>query len=187
MSDSRAFIAIKPSDRLIAKLRAIETTLNTGSIKGAWVRPENVHLTLKFLGSINETQVETLEAAMKLAASSVRPFTLSAHGLGAFPTMKAPRIIWIGIVKNDTLNHLYGSIEEELSRIGFEKERRAFHPHLTLCRVRSTAGSIDLTKTAEGFHADAPIAFPVESIGLYKSVLTPKGALYTLVREAQLG
>lgn len=185
----RAFIAIKPSKEIIARLGAIETSLNTGKIKGAWVKPENAHLTLKFLGSINETQVEKIEAAMKLSVlkTLIRPFTLSVHGINVFPSLKAPRIIWIGIDKNDSLNRLYSGLEDELSKIGFEKEGRAFHPHLTLCRVRSIVGLDDLTKTVEGFQKDAPDDFPVSSLSLYKSVLTPKGTIYTLVRETQLG
>ncbi len=188
MSDLRAFIAIKPSEEIITRLGAIETRLNTGKIKGAWVKPENAHLTLRFLGSINETRLDEIEAAMKLSVSRplIRPFTLSVRGIGVFPSMKAPRIIWIGIDKNDTLNRLYNGLEEELSKIGFEKEGRAFHPHLTLCRVRSIADLDYLTKAVEGFQKDAPDDLPVESIGLYKSVLTPKGTLYTLVKEARL-
>ncbi|MBI5235198.1 MAG: RNA 2',3'-cyclic phosphodiesterase [Deltaproteobacteria bacterium] len=188
MNDLRAFIAIKPSKEIITRLGAIETRLNTGKIKGAWVKPENAHLTLRFLGSINETRLDEIEAAMKLSVSRplIRPFTLIVSGIGAFPSLKAPRIIWIGIDNNDTLNRLYNGLEQELSGVGFEKEGRAFHPHLTICRVRSTSGAYDLTSAVAVFQKDEPIVFPVSSIGLYKSVSTPKGPLYTLVKEARL-
>src|SRR5437660_12146600 len=145
----RAFIAVQLSDDLKRQIGSVQAELQRevpGSARGGkavkigWVQPEGIHLTLKFLGDIQEAQVDALREILSKAAASARPFTLEARGLGAFPNPRAPRVIWLGLHGSHDdmadLQRLQAAVEDGLAGLGFPKEARAFTPHLTLARIR---------------------------------------------------
>jgi 2'-5' RNA ligase len=195
----RAFIAIQLSDEVKRQIGSVQAELKrevSGSGrrgkavkigKVGWTQPEGIHLTLKFLGDIQETQVEALREILHRAAASARPFTLEASGLGAFPNPRAPRVIWLGLHgSNDDmaeLQRLQAAVEDGVAGLGFPKEARAFTPHLTLARVRDRveAGALEPVLTAQQNRVVGE--FAASSVKLIKSELRPSGAVYTTLVE----
>ncbi len=182
----RAFIAIELPDELIEKLgviqdKLIEKSFKTGDI--SWPKPENIHLTLKFLGDIDPEKVEEIQTALQKAAEDIPPFQLSAGGIGAFPDLKAPRIIWVGIKESEGLARLQKNIDARLVESGFEKENRPFQPHLTLCRIKSHSAGRTIGKAAEALDHGGDTVFKIETFVLFKSELSPKGAKYSALKR----
>ena len=146
----RTFIAIplskdihKSIDTLVAELRA------AGSLPVRWVRIENIHVTLKFLGDVDERRIPAVSDAIAAAAKDILPFQLSAEKMGVFPDFKRPRIVWVGSVLDRPAFELYNNLERNLKELGFEPEDRAFRPHLTVGRVARDAGSGDLQRIGD--------------------------------------
>lgn len=189
MDKIRAFIAIDLPHELTEKLRQIEARLDAGYRGVSWVRPENIHITLKFLAQIDAGAVERINSALATAAAGIAPFTLTAQGIGGFPSLKSPRIIWAGIEEHAALTELHKKIEVGLGSMGFEKEPHRFNPHLTLCRVKSVNDSVTIGKAAEALKAEAGLRHKIEvtEFVLYKSVLTPGGSEYTALKKISLG
>src|SRR5712691_4395077 len=196
----RAFIAIKLSDELKRHIGSVQAEmkrevsgLGRGSkgVKIGWAQPEGIHLTLKFLGDIQEAQVEALRGVLFKAAASARPFTLEARGLGAFPNPRAPRVIWLGLHgSNDDMEEmqrLQAAVEDGAAGLGFPKEARAFTPHLTLARIRDRveAGTLEPILTAQQNRVVG--GFTLSSVELIKSELRPSGAVYTTLVEVPFG
>ena len=183
----RSFIAIElPEevksglDRLKGEMKETEYTF----VK--WVGSEGIHLTLKFLGNIPFKLVTEATSAIKEASEGISPFHLELSGLGAFPNLKQPRVVWVGIWGEvDKLLRLQQNIDFALSPLGFAKEERPFVPHLTLARVRQGASSIqiknfgELVASATLKQVQGSYSFEVGAISLMRSQLTPKGAIYT--------
>src|SRR3990167_10081867 len=129
----RTFIAIELPAKIIGGLKEIQDELKDGTNKVTWVKPENIHLTIKFLGDIEADKIDSIAGLLKSAAAKNRSFDISVKGVGGFPTIDNPRVLWVGIEEgNVNLSALYNNIEDALSAIGFEKEERPFKPHLTL-------------------------------------------------------
>ncbi|MDA0988984.1 MAG: RNA 2',3'-cyclic phosphodiesterase [Chloroflexi bacterium] len=151
MEQIRAFIAVELPPSVRVALGGITKNLQALAPGGVhWVRPEGIHLTLKFLGNIAAESIAPISQAMSLCATLVAPFELSLGELGAFPNLKAPRVIWIGL--QGTLAGLLSlqvSLDEELERLGHAREGRPFHPHLTLGRVRETMPAIHRRRVGE--------------------------------------
>ena len=196
----RAFIAVQLSDALKRQIGSVQAELNrelSGSARGGkavkigWVQPEGIHLTLKFLGDIQEAQVDALREILSKAAASARPFTLEARGLGAFPNPRAPRVIWLGLHGKSEdmaeLQRLQAAVEDGAAALGFAKEARAFTPHLTLARIRDRveAGALEPVLTAQQNRAVGK--FAASSVELIKSELRPSGAVYTTLVEVPFG
>ncbi len=185
----RAFIAIELPDAVTEMLRAVRDELSkkAGKEDGvSWAKPENIHLTLKFLGEIEPSRVEDIYGELKKAAEGIEPFHLSAGGVGGFPGLKSPRVIWVGIKESMELKQLHGNIEERLCRLGFEKEGRPFQPHLTLCRIRSSDAGRAAGKAAMELKEAADIVFKTDSFALFESELNPKGAKYSVLKRVNL-
>jgi len=140
-------------------------------------------LTLKFLGNIPFRQVAEVTKAIEEAAQGVAPFHLEISGLGAFPNLKQPRVLWVGIGGEiDTLLRLQQNIDSVLASLGFAKEERPFMPHLTLARIRQGASPMERKNFGElamsvSFEASYPI--DAKAVSLMRSQLTPDGAIYT--------
>ncbi|HXI10025.1 MAG TPA: RNA 2',3'-cyclic phosphodiesterase [Thermodesulfobacteriota bacterium] len=124
--------------------------------------------------------------ALSRASSGVKSFTLRAHGVGAFPNLKAPRVVWVGIEDNGGLQALQKNIDERLSECGFESDDRPFHPHLTLARVKSSAAGREIGKRIEGSRPDIDVDFRADYFVLFRSVLRPQGAEYTELKRFDL-
>ena len=183
----RAFIAIELPNGVLASIQEMQNHLKTFGFKVRWVRPENIHLTLKFLGSIKVEDVEKIGGATTTAAMGVGPFSLEVKGLGVFPDIHRPRVLWAGIAgETPPLNELQKDLEEALRQVGVPKEKRPFSGHLTLGRVKGKIDSekiLNALKLGKAFISDP---FTVRNLYLIKSDLKPTGAEYTKLIQAPL-
>ncbi len=156
-------------------------------VRASWPRAENLHLTLKFLGEIEESRVEALSKAAGRAASDSRRFTLKLEGAGAFPRRGGPRVLWLGVADSSGgLARLQSRLEDECEREGFQREERPFHPHLTLARLRAPQGTRALAQLHQetGFE---PLEFPITELVVMLSELGPGGSRYTPLSRHELG
>jgi 2'-5' RNA ligase len=190
-STLRLFIAVELPDEALRYIGETVGELRRHGINGIrWIRGEGVHLTLKFLGNASEEQVPGILSSMWSAVAGTPAFVLHVHGAGAFPNMRAPRVLWLA-VQGDTepLRMIHERLEAELETHGFARESRAFSVHLTLGRVngRMTAVVLErLTQAIEGLRTEHPLALPVTALSLMESQLTPGGAIYRRVGQAPL-
>ena len=187
----RSFIAIELSEEVkrgLAKLRSELERAEHPFVK--WVDIGGIHLTLKFLGNIPFKQVDEITEAIKEATQGISPFHLEISGLGAFPNLKQPRVLWVGIGEEiDKLLSLQQKIDSALARLGFAKEERPFTAHLTLARIRQGASSGERKSFGElAMSASFETRYPldVKSISLMRSQLTPVGAIYTCLSVVEL-
>jgi len=187
----RAFIAVELPDVVLDDLRrAISHIQDAGIHNLRVVRPEGIHLTLKFLGDIEISQVEPVSEAMTRATHDVQPFQIHLGETGAFPSLQRPRVLWAGVDGEiESLRKLQGAIEKAVEGLGVEGERREFNPHLTLARIRGGASEEEGLKVARMLsetHLDESLSIPVDSISLIRSTLTPQGAVYDRLGAARL-
>ena len=191
MEQLRAFIAVELPTGARESLGSILQNLQAVVPVGVrWVRPEGIHLTLKFLGNIGAESVGPISQDMSRCAASINPFDLFLSELGAFPSLRAPRVIWIGLGgAMDALLGLQVSLEGELERLGYARERRPFSPHLTLGRTREGMPAPQRRGVGDDLaRASVEISevLPVKEIALIQSTLTPSGAIYTRLFSASL-
>jgi len=153
-----------------------------------WVNPEQIHLTLKFFGNIEASKVEPITNFVEGVTQTTSSFHLIARGMGAFPHLKNPRVIWIGLVDTkEILIPFQKELDVRFEKIGFQAEDRSFHPHLTLGRMKSGRGKEELASRIEKYREVELGEFQVEEVVLYKSDLRPTGSIYTALREIKLG
>ncbi len=158
-----------------------------GAFAGAsWVRPENIHLTLKFLGELSPARAGEVAEVLKGTAEGLEPFTLRASGVGGFPNLTRPRVLWVGIEESEALLSLYEEIEQALSYIGIEKETRPFRAHLTLCRTRPATEPGAIGSFTRLLGRDIDVDFSVDAFDLFKSVLKPGGAVHSIINSIPL-
>jgi len=177
----RSFLAVDPPREIIDAIGMIQDRLRK-NIQGdiRWVRPQGIHLTLKFFGAISESDVANISLVVENTTSNIAPFTLGIKRVGAFPDVKRPRVLWLGMDGDvDTLIRLQKEVDAELQKYGFEKEDRTFRPHLTLARIKDPRGLIGLAKIMEKRENYEAGSFSAAGLNLFKSDLTPKGAVYT--------
>ena len=175
----RTFIAIEIDPPHKQKLTNLISTLKQSDSDIKWVTEHQMHLTLKFLGNVEETKVQEISDALTLIANSTREFTITLSNIGTFPNAKRPRVIWIGVNKGkNKLKLLAGQIETELEKLDFPKETRDFKSHLTLGRVRSPKNLQNLTKLLTEVSFQSESAIKISKLILFQSTLTPKGAIY---------
>lgn len=178
----RSFIAIEidPDKRM---LRAIKEMKSLGT-KIKAVEIENIHLTLKFLGEIDERQVESISKDME-SLSKYEEFNIQLKGVGAFPSVDRPRVIWVGVVYPETLENIWRDVEEIAYRAGIDRESRGFSPHITIGRLKER--SIGRLRTFMEKYSDAEFgAQRVREIKLKKSDLTPSGPIYSDIFSVKL-
>ena len=187
----RAFIAINLSPEIYQGLKQVAGQLEE-RLLGApirWVPVDNIHLTVRFLGNVSISNLDLLTKILEVEASQHPTFEISAGELGAYPSIRRPRVIWIGIEAPAELNTLQRGIEKEVARLGYAREKRAFSPHLTLGRVSRNADSNDIRKISEVL-CNCKVGFlgavRVRDIHLYRSDLQPGGAIYTRLFTAPL-
>jgi len=190
MSLIRAFIAVEIPREIQQNIHKETATLRKeigGLVR--WVPPENMHLTLKFLGDISPSSVEFLIQMLRNEAENVSGFSLQLTGLGSFPSLKRPRVVYIGFHAPAGLDALQRGIEAAARRLGYEAEDRPFSPHLTLGRVRQNVTAADqqkIRRVIEGTQVDVLGTARVDSVHLYKSELKPGGSVYTRLYSAPL-
>jgi 2'-5' RNA ligase len=188
----RTFIAIEIPEPLKQKLDhsigVLRSDIEDGLIR--WIRTTSMHLTLKFLGEIEQVQVRTVQQVLDEVAVKFSSFTLEIAGFGCFPNSSRPRVFWAGFESTSSeLLRLEAEVASRMESIGFERERREFHPHLTLARVRKGLSRADMDRIA-GWAQDSQIGtvgrFEVVAINLIHSILQPDGATYTNLHVARL-
>ncbi|HLN82683.1 MAG TPA: RNA 2',3'-cyclic phosphodiesterase [Candidatus Binatia bacterium] len=183
----RAFIAVDLDDPVIEKICNVVEILKSRITEIRWLRKENLHLTLKFLGNIAESQVEPIATALRHPLGLFSPCNISAKGLGVFPDFRRPKILWVGLT-GDQLVQLTAEIESALMPLGFTPENRAFTPHLTIGRWREGNRPAKNLRQKIGSLNDFEFgACAVRQIVLFQSVLKPEGASYSELRTIQLG
>lgn len=186
----RTFIAITPPQRLISEMRRLQQRLaRTPDKMIRWCEPEQLHLTLRFLGNIRREQVPELEAAVRQATEEMGAFKLSLERLGCFPHTRAPRVIWIGVGNNwETLRRLQERIQRDTESFGESPESRDFQPHITLARVK--APSPRLARPAGQLVESAGIVqlgeWLVGRVDIIQSRLTGQRATYTTLATVKL-
>lgn len=191
MNQLRAFIAIElpqPIQEAIEKQTSrLRQAAGDGLVR--WIPPQNIHLTLKFLGNIAASHMDFLKQLLHQTADSHQPFDVQIGGIGSFPNSKLPRVLWAGVHAPADLASLQKNIEAGAARLGYEKEARPFSPHLTLGRVRQGIDSRDLQKISSalnGIQIGNIGSARVDAVHLYKSELRPEGSLYTKLFSAPL-
>jgi 2'-5' RNA ligase len=192
MTTLRTFIAIALDRDLKEDLGRLQERLRSlvapRSVR--WVRPEAMHLTLKFLGDTPLDKAKEVEAALALAAAEVPPFTFTVVGLGCFPNTRRPRVVWVGLQEvTGTLVRLRDAVEAHVAPLGFPTERRSFKPHLTLGRVQRYASKSEVREIGEVVAASSAgieVEMAVREVCYIKSDLKPSGAVYTTLSVARL-
>ena len=175
----RTFVAIELAKELTSKIDQVQTVLRKTGADVSWVKPQNVHITLKFLGEIKEEKIDEVSQAVEKSVKGLKSFKVNLLGLGGFPNLKRPRVIWIGIEKGkEILAELYPKVEEEFFKIGFAKENRAFAPHLTIGRVKSPKNIENLASEINKILFQTE-DFEVKEVVVIKSTLLPTGSVYT--------
>ncbi|MGE4357788.1 MAG: RNA 2',3'-cyclic phosphodiesterase [Candidatus Omnitrophota bacterium] len=181
----RTFIAIEISESLREEFSQLQNELRKSEADVKWVEPKNMHLTLKFLGNTEEKKIEEIERTLRIISDQTKPFAVTFQGLGAFPKLDFPRVIWVGIEKGkEELTQLANKIEKNLISIGFASEKKPYSAHLTLGRVRSFKNKEKLNKIIkEKLSFQPKNSLAVNKISFLKSELTPAGPLYTRLAE----
>jgi 2'-5' RNA ligase len=187
-SQLRVFYAVElPAEvRLSAAAHIARLRDAVPGVRVSWEREEKLHITLKFLGEIAQSRLQTLAGAASQAVRSTKPFTLALEGAGAFPSRGLPRILWLGITDaSGLLAQLQGNLEEECERAGFAREERPFRPHLTIARIRAPQAARKLARVHQesGFEA---MGFSVNELVLMRSELGKSGSSYTLISRHEL-
>jgi RNA 2',3'-cyclic 3'-phosphodiesterase len=182
----RAFIAVEIDHTVIQRITDITHELKPKIPDIRWTSPDNWHLTLKFLGAIDEKQIDSIGQALERELSLFPRCTINAKGLGVFPDARRPRVLWVGIQGNP-LAGLAESVETALAPLGFAKEKRVFTPHLTIGRWREGKHrNQELEPALEHWKAYDSGRSKVEEVTLFQSVLKPAGAEYRPLKSVRL-
>jgi len=184
MPKFRGFIAIDiPTNK---KLLEMENEINNSGADLKLVEPENIHVTIKFLGDTDEEKIDEIEEIIKNSAKDFKPFNIKLKGSGVFPNKNYMKVIWIGLENAESIGEIAKKIDKQLQSLGFEPEKRGFSAHLTIARVKSPRNKEKLIQIIEKYQDVEFATIDVNSVKLKKSDLTPKGPIYTNLREVKL-
>jgi RNA 2',3'-cyclic 3'-phosphodiesterase len=173
----RLFIAISLTEDVRHNLVELQQTLRKFARDAKWVKVEGIHLTLKFLGYVEEDKISEISNSMQPIAQSTQPFPIQVNGCGFFPNSRRPNVLWGGVI-SDQLQLLQKQIEDATEQLGFERENRPFSPHLTLARFRDHHGLTPLILETEKWR-DKPLgSWNATDFVLYESILHRQGAEY---------
>ncbi len=179
----RAFIAVDLPESVHSFLSQAQEALKLYGFRVKWVRPQNIHLTLKFLGNTDGADIDKIVAAMALATKDCAVVSLAAKGIGVFPDIRRPRVIWAGLSGQlEILQDIQQTLDGHLADLGFPKETRGFKAHLTLGRVKGKIACDRLKAAIVKLKGIESKSFVVNRIILFKSELRPSGAVYTQVQ-----
>ena len=183
----RAFVALNLPDATRRALWSATEPLRRRDWPVTWVKPEGIHLTLKFLGDADDDRAAELGAAVGRAAAGTHPLPLALRGFGAFPDVSRPRVLWVGVEGEPPLELLQHALERELEPLGFPTEARPFRPHVTLGRAKKDARPAEfngLEPALDALEFDETVV--IESVDLMSSQLSPKGATYEVKHAERL-
>jgi 2'-5' RNA ligase len=184
MSLYRGFIAVDIP--VSPKIKEYEDAIHTSGANVKLVEPDNIHITLKFLGDVQEELTDKLEEIVSTAVQDQKPFTVKLQGTGVFPNLNYIKVIWIGIEDGEPLTAIAASIDEQLSNLGFKKDARPFSPHLTIGRVRNARNKQELLQIIQRYETTEFSTLFVEAVELKQSTLTPQGPIYKTLRKVRL-
>jgi 2'-5' RNA ligase len=179
----RSFLAFDIDDEgVLRRLAEVQSLLTNTGTDLKQVKPQNIHLTIRFLGDISLSMVDAIYEEMKQI--SFHPFDITLRGLGAFPRLSRPRVVWVGIKKGiNELVNIFEQLEPRLRGLGFKPDTKGFSPHMTIARVRSSKNIVQLGKVVRELENRNFGIIRAECLRLKKSVLTPRGPIYTTFRE----
>lgn len=180
----RTFIAIEIEPSIKEKISELINKLSQTGARVGWVKKESIHLTLKFLGEVDEKKIKEVSERLKEISSRTKPFKIRIEGAGWFPEGSLnPRVLWIGIKYPEQLRVLWKGIEKEMKELGFKEEERDFSPHITIGRVKEKERISAVLEILKKFMTTFFGETEVKSIVLFKSVLKPDGAEYTPIEK----
>jgi 2'-5' RNA ligase len=182
----RTFIAVELPENIKNKIGELQAPLKRTNAFVSWVKPENIHITLKFLGEVPEEKINEVFSAIEIALKETKKFKINLKGMGAFPDFRRPRVIWVGTGKGgEELLSMANKIEEEMEKIGFPKENRKFSPHFTIGRVKSPKNIEKLMEKVKSTDFETE-DIGVNEVTVMKSQLHPAGAIYTPLKKIPL-
>ncbi len=182
----RSFIAIDVEDpEIVSKIVRVQEEILSSSAKLKPVERQNLHFTLKFLGNVEESRIELVVSTMREVLESFEPFPMHLKGVGAFPRVSRPNVVWIGVDEGrDVFIEMAKELDRSLAKLGFKRETKGFEPHLTIARVKGYSG--DLPEIIRRI-SDVDIGFiDVEEVRFKKSTLTPQGPIYETLHGIKL-
>lgn len=182
----RLFIAMPLPTEIEESLGKVIFVLKQNRTRVKWVAPKNIHLTIKFLGEAEDSTVSEISGAIDRVAQKHGIVRSAIDKLGAFPSLKRPRVFWAGLSEaTEALAAIASDVEDEMAGFGFTREDRPFRCHLTLGRVKDSSGLVKLVDAVKGYEF-APETVTFDRIVLFKSTLTPRGPIYERLFEAKL-
>ena len=181
MARIRSFIALPSSPDLNFRLIEIQRQLNEEQANVKWDTPDKFHITLKFLGDVDSEDIPELVDSLTIATSALSSFQLVYDSIGAFPDLIHPKVIWAGARMSEGLVTLQREVDSVCARLGYPKENRPFHPHITLGRVKGSTNLNRLTARVKSSIFD-PTTIHCPEILLIKSDLHPAGSVYTTLK-----
>ncbi|MFW6080373.1 MAG: RNA 2',3'-cyclic phosphodiesterase [Desulfosalsimonas sp.] len=183
----RAFIAVALPGRVKKSLKELQEGLWQFGIRMKYTDPENIHLTLKFLGDIRAEDAEAIGGRLSAVTAEHAPMELFAKGMGVFPGIRRARVLWTGVAgQTEMLGRLQKEVEEAMAAMNFEKENRRFTGHLTLGRFKGKSDPELLADAVREFGGFASDAFDADSLHLFESILTPGGPVYRILSSHPL-
>ena len=186
-STLRAFVAVEIPGDLLKTLEAVQSELRRRGVRARWVRPESMHLTLKFLGNIPAGHVAGVTDALQSAADRLGAFRLTAAGIGVFPGVRRPRVLWAGLSGAiAALAQLQRELDDRLVVAGFSRELRDFHGHLTLGRFSAGVDGGRIADVVASYASTIFGGFEVREVVLFQSDLQPQGPVHTALARAKL-
>ena len=184
----RAFIAVELNAQVKQAIQEFQDHLKPLGCDISWVKPENAHLTLKFLGDVKIKMIPSVTETLTNLCRDIHPFDTSLIQPGVFPDLRHPRVVWIGLDDTDrNLARMAGFLETALGNIGFRKERRDFQAHITIGRVKSDKNIQQLSESLAGYPLPAGITQNIRGICFYKSTLTSSGPIYSILTNYSFG
>lgn len=182
----RLFVAIEIPEAIQTALAGMQQELRRAQADINWTKPENIHLTLRFLGEVEAGRVDALKRVCNETAARFRPFVLQMSGAGVFPNFRQPRVLWAGLSgETETAATLQKQLEAGLVASGFAREDKPFKPHLTIGRVKSPKNAGQVAALTEIYEVP-DCSFEVREIVLMRSELLPAGARYTPLIKSSL-
>jgi 2'-5' RNA ligase len=185
MPNIRTFIALPASESDRKKMAEIQSGLMSAQSDVKWESENKFHITLKFLGNVEQSKIERMSLQLSEQIAAGPPLEINYISLGAFPDIRSPRIVWIGTDHNEALLALQAKIDQVCIKFGFQKEDREFHPHITIGRVKSRRNLARLTEAIKTITFD-PIHSKCYEVLLMKSDLSPGGSIYSILKSFSL-
>lgn len=177
----RSFLAFEIPSEIRDTVSSIYNGLKDKTLNIRWVKEENIHITLVFMGNVNEKDLDPMGKLLEKACNKYAPFLIRVKGVGVFSSLRSPRVLWIGIDGDiERMGHFRDRIQKDLRRFGIKEEKRRFSPHLTVGRFKRGFNNIDRLRSLIEEYRDAISSDSmVRELVLFKSDLRPEGAVYT--------